>query len=104
VIAVTGDAGFMMNSQEIETAIRMKTPIVILIWNDSEYGQSEMRFDIGNTAAVIGGAVGHEARLGVGGVCERTPLPRLAIVLGPLTRALAGGLAIAAAILAAAWA
>jgi acetolactate synthase-1/2/3 large subunit len=38
VMAVTGDAGFMMNSQEIETAMRMKTPIVILIWNDSEYG------------------------------------------------------------------
>ncbi|HUP28928.1 MAG TPA: acetolactate synthase large subunit [Usitatibacter sp.] len=38
VIAVTGDAGFMMNSQEIETAIRMKTAFVILIWNDSEYG------------------------------------------------------------------
>jgi acetolactate synthase-1/2/3 large subunit len=38
VIAVTGDAGFMMNSQEIETAMRMKTAFVILIWNDSEYG------------------------------------------------------------------
>jgi acetolactate synthase-1/2/3 large subunit len=38
VIAVTGDAGFMMNSQEIETAMRVKAPIVILIWNDSEYG------------------------------------------------------------------
>ncbi|MDA7416920.1 acetolactate synthase large subunit [Xenophilus arseniciresistens] len=38
VVAVTGDAGFMMNSQEIETALRMKTAIVILIWNDSEYG------------------------------------------------------------------
>jgi acetolactate synthase-1/2/3 large subunit len=38
VIAVTGDAGFMMNSQEIETAMRMKAPFVILIWNDSEYG------------------------------------------------------------------
>jgi len=38
VIAVTGDAGFMMNSQEIETGLRMKTPFVILIWNDSEYG------------------------------------------------------------------
>jgi acetolactate synthase I/II/III large subunit len=38
VIAVTGDAGFMMNSQEIETALRMDTPFVILIWNDSEYG------------------------------------------------------------------
>ena len=38
VVAVTGDAGFMMNSQEIETAIRMKTALVVLIWNDSEYG------------------------------------------------------------------
>jgi len=38
VVAVTGDAGFLMNSQEIETALRLKTPIVILIWNDSEYG------------------------------------------------------------------
>jgi acetolactate synthase-1/2/3 large subunit len=38
VIAVTGDAGFMMNSQEIETALRMKTPLVILVWNDQEYG------------------------------------------------------------------
>ena len=39
VVALTGDAGFMMNSQEIETALRMKTPFVILIWNDAEYGQ-----------------------------------------------------------------
>jgi acetolactate synthase-1/2/3 large subunit len=38
VVAVTGDAGFMMNSQEIETALRMKAPFVVLIWNDSEYG------------------------------------------------------------------
>jgi len=38
VVAVTGDAGFMMNSQEIETAIRVGTPFVILVWNDSEYG------------------------------------------------------------------
>jgi len=38
VVAVTGDAGFMMNSQEIETALRMNTPIVVLIWNDAEYG------------------------------------------------------------------
>ena len=38
VVAVTGDAGFMMNSQEIETALRMKTALVVLIWNDAEYG------------------------------------------------------------------
>jgi acetolactate synthase I/II/III large subunit len=38
VLAVTGDGGFMMNSQEIETALRVGTSLVILIWNDSEYG------------------------------------------------------------------
>ena len=38
IVAVTGDAGFMMNSQEIETAMRLKLPIVILIWNDGAYG------------------------------------------------------------------
>ncbi len=38
VLAVTGDAGFLMNSQEIETALRIKAPIVILIWNDGAYG------------------------------------------------------------------
>jgi len=38
VVTVTGDAGFMMNSQEIETALRIGAPIVIMIWNDGEYG------------------------------------------------------------------
>jgi acetolactate synthase I/II/III large subunit len=38
IVAVTGDAGFMMNSQEIETAMRHKLAMVILIWTDSEYG------------------------------------------------------------------
>jgi acetolactate synthase-1/2/3 large subunit len=28
----------MMNSQEIETALRIGTPIIILIWTDSQYG------------------------------------------------------------------
>lgn len=38
VLAITGDGGFMMNSQELETAKRIGTPIVVLIWNDSSYG------------------------------------------------------------------
>lgn len=38
VLTITGDGGFMMNSQEIETAIRMKIPFVTLIFNDSNYG------------------------------------------------------------------
>jgi acetolactate synthase-1/2/3 large subunit len=43
VVAVTGDAGFLMNSQEIETAMRMHTPLVILIWNDASYGLIEWK-------------------------------------------------------------
>lgn len=38
VMTITGDAGFMMNSQEIETALRHNIAIVIMIWNDSQYG------------------------------------------------------------------
>jgi len=38
IVAVTGDAGFMMNSQEIETALRYGLAFVVLIWTDSEYG------------------------------------------------------------------
>lgn len=38
VVAVTGDGGFMMNSQELETATRIGTPFVSLIFNDGAYG------------------------------------------------------------------
>jgi len=43
VVAVTGDAGFLMNSQEIETAMRLNVAIVILIWNDGGYGLIEWK-------------------------------------------------------------
>ena len=38
VIAVCGDGGFMMNSQEMETAVRLKLNLVVLILEDSAYG------------------------------------------------------------------
>ena len=38
VVTVTGDAGFLMNSQEIETALRLGLSFVVLVWNDSKYG------------------------------------------------------------------
>lgn len=38
VLAVTGDGGFMMNCQEIETAFREKIPFVTLIFHDDSYG------------------------------------------------------------------
>jgi acetolactate synthase-1/2/3 large subunit len=43
VVAVTGDAGFLMNSQEIETALRLNVAIVVLIWNDNGYGLIEWK-------------------------------------------------------------
>jgi len=38
VLSVVGDGGFMMNSQELETAVRYNIPIVILIVNDNGFG------------------------------------------------------------------
>ena len=38
VLAICGDAGFLMNVQDIETAARMKIPITIMVWCDNEYG------------------------------------------------------------------
>ncbi len=38
IVAVTGDGGFMMNCQELETALRVGTAFVTLIFNDGGYG------------------------------------------------------------------
>ena len=58
VVAVAGDGGFMMNSQEIETAVRLKLDLVVLLLRDNAYGmikwkQANMNFanfgmDMGN--------------------------------------------------------
>lgn len=46
VIAATGDGGFLMNSQEIETALRLGLPFVILVWVDNEYGLISWEMDL----------------------------------------------------------
>ena len=38
VMAICGDGGFMMNSQELETAVRLKLNLIVLILNDNGYG------------------------------------------------------------------
>jgi len=43
IVAVTGDAGFMMNCQELETALRVGTLFVTLIFNDNGYGLIEWK-------------------------------------------------------------
>ena len=38
VVSVNGDGGFLMNCQELETAVRLKTPFVTVIWENHQYG------------------------------------------------------------------
>ncbi|MDY0129572.1 MAG: acetolactate synthase large subunit [Methanosarcina vacuolata] len=50
VLAICGDGGFMMNCQELETAIRYGIPVVVLILNDNGFGfikwkQKKMHFE-----------------------------------------------------------
>jgi len=45
VVCVTGDGGFMMNSQEIETAIRLGLDLTVVIVNDGGYGMIKWKQD-----------------------------------------------------------
>ncbi len=38
VVTVSGDGGFLMNVQELETAVRLRTPIVNVIWENRQFG------------------------------------------------------------------
>jgi acetolactate synthase-1/2/3 large subunit len=92
VIAVCGDGGFMMNSQELETAVRLKMNLTVVILRDDGYGmirwkQANMGFtdyglDYGNPDFVryaeSYGAMGHrvesaEALLPLLSWCQKNP-------------------------------
>jgi acetolactate synthase I/II/III large subunit len=45
VLAACGDAGFMMNASELETAMREKISITVLIWVDGSYGLIKWKMD-----------------------------------------------------------
>jgi acetolactate synthase-1/2/3 large subunit len=46
VLVATGDGSFMMNSQEIETALRERVPMVVLVWVDGEYGLIKWKMEL----------------------------------------------------------
>jgi acetolactate synthase-1/2/3 large subunit len=46
VLVATGDGAFMMNSQEIETALREQIPMVVLIWVDDEFGLIKWKMEL----------------------------------------------------------
>jgi len=46
VLAVCGDGGFLMNAQELETAIRERIRFTVLIWVDDSYGLIKWKMDL----------------------------------------------------------
>ncbi|TYB41125.1 acetolactate synthase large subunit [Actinomadura chibensis] len=57
VLAATGDGAFLMNSQELETAVREDIPITVLVWDDSAYGLIgwKMDLDLGTSSNITFG-------------------------------------------------
>lgn len=43
VLTISGDGGFMMNVQELETAVRLKLPTVNMVWSDGTFGLIEWK-------------------------------------------------------------
>jgi acetolactate synthase I/II/III large subunit len=52
VVVICGDGGFLMNVQELETAVRLQLPIIVIIWCDSDYGMISLKqiHDFGRSA------------------------------------------------------
>ncbi|MGI8752670.1 MAG: acetolactate synthase large subunit [Acidimicrobiales bacterium] len=46
VLAAVGDGAFLMNSQEIETALRERIPMTVLVWVDDAYGLIKWKMDL----------------------------------------------------------
>lgn len=46
VLAVMGDGSYLMNAQELETAVREKIPLKVLIWVDDSYGLIKWKMDM----------------------------------------------------------
>ena len=49
IVSINGDAGFLMNVQELETAVRYNINIIVIVWLDGSYGlikwKQEIEFD-----------------------------------------------------------
>ena len=43
VVAMCGDAGFLMNVQELETAVRLKLSVITIVWCDRDLGMISMK-------------------------------------------------------------
>ncbi|ETA73696.1 acetolactate synthase AlsS [Ligilactobacillus equi] len=59
VVSVSGDGGFLFSAQDLETAVRLKLPIVHVIWNDGAYDMVKFQEEVkyGKAAATDFGPV-----------------------------------------------
>jgi acetolactate synthase-1/2/3 large subunit len=54
VVSLSGDGGFMMTAQELETAVRYNIPVIALVFNNSMYGTIRMHQEMHYPKRVIG--------------------------------------------------
>ncbi|MGC7101370.1 thiamine pyrophosphate-dependent enzyme [Amycolatopsis lurida] len=59
VVSVSGDGGFLMTAQELETAVRLRLPLVSLVFNNNMYGSIRMHQEHRYPDRVIGSALGN---------------------------------------------
>ena len=52
IVAMCCDGGFLMNVQEIETAVRLRLPIIVIVWCDYDYGMISLKqiYEFGRSA------------------------------------------------------
>jgi acetolactate synthase-1/2/3 large subunit len=59
VVALSGDGGFLMTVQELETAVRLRLPLVVLVFNNNMYGTIRMHQERRYPSRVIGTDLGN---------------------------------------------
>ncbi len=59
VVSLSGDGGFMMTIQELETAVRYNIPVIALVFNNSMYGTIRMHQEMHYPERVIGTELSH---------------------------------------------
>ncbi len=59
VVSISGDGGFMMTMQELETAVRYKVPIISIVFNNQMYGTIRMHQEIHFPYKIIGTLLGY---------------------------------------------
>lgn len=59
VVSLSGDGGLMMTIQELETAVRLKLPVIALVFNNNMYGSIRMHQEKAHPGRVIGSDLGN---------------------------------------------